>query len=140
MTNVASLPARPHPRITFSALVDVLTSPAHRLHSILQPQKYPKPGPVFGYKKATEQLVEWFVDGTALNPTDQALRDHEIDALFAAQSVPGAPAALLPAGTASCSVPSDEPTWNIAGVEISFFPDLLIHGNVGRSQATGAVK
>ncbi len=142
MAIVNSLPPRATPRVTFSALVDVLASPAHRLLPILHQQKYPKPGPVFGYKKATEQLVDWFVNGTTPNPEAPSLRDHEVDALNSALALPGVPSSLLPAGTLVASVPTTEPTWTVEGVEVSFSPDLLISGTIGRKgvPATGAVK
>lgn len=142
MTTVKSIPSRLSPRVTFSSLVDVLTSPSHRLPTILQAQKYPKPGPVFGYKKATEMLCSWFVRGTDPDPSDPSLRDHEVAALLAALALPNTPDALVPSGTKSSSYPSNEPTWVVEGVEISFFPDLLIEGTVGKkaTPATGALK
>lgn len=140
MNKVISIPPRPNPRVTFSALADVLTSPTHRIPGLLQPQKYPKPGPVFGYKKTREQLAEWLTNGTPLNPNAPSLREHEAYALGAALSISGGPSSLLPSGTTSTRDASLEPTWLVAGVEVSFSPDLIVTGTVGKTQATGAIK
>lgn len=143
MTHVASLPVRPQPRVTFSALIDVLSQPSHRVPVILRSQKFPKPGPVFGYKNATRQLVEWFVHGTALNRNDPILRDHEVAALDDAIQN-GPQSALWPAGASAASYPPTQSTWSVNGVEISFRPDVLLEGQ-GRKEgrkaaATGALK
>lgn len=138
MTIVQQLEPRPNPRVTFSALVEVLSSPTHRLIPILQSQKYPKPGPVFGYKKAVEQLVQHFVNGAQLDPASPDLREHEAYAIAAVQQV--GPAALMPAEVTSCSVHPRSSSWFLGAVEVSFSPDLLVEGTVRRSRATGAVK
>lgn len=136
MSHVAQLPPRNTPRVTFSALVDILSQPSHRLPAIIKPQKYPKPGPVFGYKKATAQLVDWFVNGTPLDPTDPGLRDHEIDVLDAANNA-GGKSALWPVAATSASHPPNSSVWSVAGVEISFAPDVLLRSSGG---STGALK
>lgn len=140
MPNIPSLPPRSAPRVTFSALVDVLTQPSHRLVGLLKKQKYPNPGPVFGYKKAREQLSNWAVNGTPPNLQDPALRDHEVDALTAAIQVFGTGQALLPDGATSASKPGLEQQWSVNGVDISVFPDLVVSGDVRGTPATGAVK
>jgi hypothetical protein len=141
MGSVPALKPRKRPRVTFSSLVDILSSPAHRLVPLLQAQKYPQPGPVFGYKKAAEQLVRWLHTGVQPNPNDPGLRDHESLALFGALAIPGAPSALLPAGANAVSIPTKEPAWTVGKVEISVFPDLLVHRKVGRKvRANGAAK
>lgn len=133
------LTSRATPRITFSALGDALSQPAHRLVTILTNQKHPKPGPVFGYKKAKEQLVSNFINGTAINLNDPSLRAHEVHALAAAVSN-GTPTGLWPAGATSASQAPPQSTITLAGVDISFSPDALLDGTVKKSAATGAIK
>jgi hypothetical protein len=125
--------------VTFSALVDVLSQPAYRLPSILKAHKYPKPGPVFGYKKATAQIVDWLVKGTPLDVSEVGLRDHEIDALDALTEL-GTAAAILPGGATSASRPPASSSWIVNGVEVSFAPDVLLNGRIRKHDATGALK
>jgi hypothetical protein len=96
---------------------------------------------VFGYKKAVEQLVQWFHRGIIPNALARTLRDYEKVALSKAVAMPGAPASLLPAGADNIAVPGKIPTMTIHGVEVSFSPDLLVSKKVGKKiVASGAVK
>lgn len=139
MTNIPPMSPRTTPRMTFSAMVDILSQPSYRLPAILKDHKYPARGPIFGYRQATEQLVSWFVDGTALDPSAPGLRDYEVAALNAAQQA-GTPAGLWPPGAVRATHPPKSSLWSLNGVEISFSPDVLLEGTVKRTNATGAVK
>jgi hypothetical protein len=134
MTIVNTIAPRATPRVTFSVMAELLAAPPHRVMTILKKQKYPKPGPVFGYKKATEQACAHMVNGTPLNVNAPGLRKHEVAALT---SLSGNTPTLPPGFDISQASRTNRPAWQINGVEISAYPDLMLTDPTSR---TGAFK
>lgn len=132
---------RAKPRLTFSALVDALAAPAHRLPAVLRPHKYPKPGPMFGNKQVRDQLVAWAVDGAALNPAAAGLREYETVALQNIASTITGVEELLPGPPTQVMRPSTKSSdWTLSGVTISFHPDVIVEQKKAKQVKRGAVK
>ena len=130
---------REHPRVTFSSLAEVLSSPSHRLPAILTKQKYPQAGPVFGYKKATEKIVSWCVNGTELNSSDMS-REYEADVVNHISNNYHTPNEMCGVEASSFSKPPQVETWSIGDVEVSVFPDVLVESEIKGQMKTGAIK
>ncbi len=141
MSNIHSedFKVREHPRVTFSSLAEILSSPAHRLPSILTKQKFPTPGPVFGYKKATEKLIAWCVDGVPPN-SSELTREYEAAVIDLITENYATPNDLIGIDSCSFSKPPQVDSWSIDGVEVSVFPDLMVEAEIKGKIKKGAVK
>lgn len=130
MVSITSLKPHASPRLTFSALAQLMGSHTSLGHmGILRNSKYPQPGPVMSYKNGVRQIVE---DMLGSGKSVASLRQHELDVLNEFRLNP----LTLPRGCVAKKSAMSTSHWVHCNVEISVFPDVLVVGPKG----TGAVK
>lgn len=123
------------PRISFSSLCEFITASDTRRLTILRQQKRPRPFVFANYSNALRQIQDYAVDQRPLDPSDARLEAHEQEVIAELLGRD-----WLEAGITASRPDPRQTLLTVRGVEISIYPDLVLHAGDGPNRRAGALK